>query len=257
MNKTNLDKIREKLDALKSGGGKKDFFWKPAEGESVVRILPTSDGDPFKQFHFHYNVGKERGFLCPRRNFDESCPVCEFATQLYRSEDEDNIKAAKEMFVRERYFSFIVVRGEEDKGIRLWGYGKRVYEKFLNYMLDPDYGDFTDLESGRDMKVTLSKGAGKSFPDTDVVLKPRETVAVEDVDSLMESMPDIMDSFERKSTADVQAILDAALTSSDDPEEASVESAHYGSDSDAPQDIKVDDLTAALAEASGKRAGKK
>ena len=33
-------------------------MWKPQAGAQHIRILPTADGDPFREFHFHYNVGK-------------------------------------------------------------------------------------------------------------------------------------------------------------------------------------------------------
>ena len=88
-----LAKMRAKLEAVKNRGGKAGF-WKPPEGESTIRIIPTKDGDPFKDFHFHYNVGKSSGFLCPKRNYGDDCPVCEFATKLYKESTEDSVKMA-------------------------------------------------------------------------------------------------------------------------------------------------------------------
>ena len=38
----------------------------------------------------------------------------------------------------------MVVRGREDEGVKIYGYGKRAYENLLGYILDPDYGDITD-----------------------------------------------------------------------------------------------------------------
>ena len=79
-----LSKMRAKLDALqnKDSGDKK--FWRPNDGEQAIRIVPTQDGDPFREFFFHYNVGNNRGFLCPKRNYGDGCPVCEFASQLWK-----------------------------------------------------------------------------------------------------------------------------------------------------------------------------
>ena len=50
-----LTKMRAKLDALqnKDSGDKK--FWRPQDGEQVIRIVPTDDGDPFHEFFFHYD----------------------------------------------------------------------------------------------------------------------------------------------------------------------------------------------------------
>ena len=38
----------------------------------------------------------------------------------------------------------LLFRGEEDKGVQIWGFGKMVYQSLLNIMLDEDYGDITD-----------------------------------------------------------------------------------------------------------------
>ena len=58
-----LEKMRAKRDALENrGGSNKSVFWKPEDGEQTIRIVPTSDGDPFKEYWFHYNLGKNPGF---------------------------------------------------------------------------------------------------------------------------------------------------------------------------------------------------
>lgn len=54
-----LTKMRAKYQKLRSkGGGNKDIFWRPQDGEQTIRILPTPDGDPFKEYWFHYNLGR-------------------------------------------------------------------------------------------------------------------------------------------------------------------------------------------------------
>ena len=55
----NLEAMREKLEASRNGGQKKEnnTKWRPQEGDQTIRILPTEDGDPFKEYHFHYNIG--------------------------------------------------------------------------------------------------------------------------------------------------------------------------------------------------------
>jgi hypothetical protein len=51
-----LKKMRAKMDALENKGGK-NIFWRPEDGETTIRLVPTADGDPFKEYWFHYNVG--------------------------------------------------------------------------------------------------------------------------------------------------------------------------------------------------------
>ena len=93
-----LAKIRQKYQQLRSkGGGNKDLFWRPNDGEQVVRILPTPDGDPFKEYWFHYNLGKNPGFLSPKKNFGDNDPLDDFIRKLFNEGTEDSIKMAKNL----------------------------------------------------------------------------------------------------------------------------------------------------------------
>lgn len=214
-----LDRMRQKLNDVngKGGGGNKTNFWKPQDGENNIRIVPTPDGDPFKEKYFHYNVA-QGGFLCPKKNFGEECPVCSFATGLWNEGTEESKKMAKGLFAKQRFFSPVLVRGEEAEGVRVWGYGKQAYEKLLTIVLDPDYGDVTDPEEGNDLKIMYGKPAGASFPRTDIRPRPRKTVLCNDAiggdercAELLENIPNFETLFEVKSTGQVQELLDAYL----------------------------------------------
>ena len=168
-----LAKMRAKLQESESGGKKSDnAFWRPTEGDQEIRLVPTEDGDPFKVFHFHYNLGDNvrGGVLCPKRQFGDGCPVCEFASQLWQEGTDESKKMAKSLFVRQRFFSPVIVRGEEEAGVRIWGYGKTIYEALLGYVLNPDYGDITEVQTGVDFTLTytLPKTKG-AFPQTNLV----------------------------------------------------------------------------------------
>ena len=141
-----LKKMRQKLSDLhnKGGNGSGVKFWKPSDGENVIRILPSPDGDPFKHFHFHYNVGEKAGFLCPKKNFGDDCPVCDFVSKLYNDGDDESRQLARKLVAKSRFFSPVVVRGEDNEGAKVWGYSKTVYENLLQLVLNPDYGDITD-----------------------------------------------------------------------------------------------------------------
>ena len=238
----NLDLMKKKLDMSKNNGREKrdNTKWRPSEGDQSIRILPTEDGDPFKEFHFHYNVGKNPGILCPKKNHGEDCPICEFASQLWRSGVEDNDdnakREAKKLFVRKRYFSPIVVRGEESEGVRIWSYGKTAYEQLLGLVLDPDYGDITDAETGTDIVLNYSvPGTPGSFSKTQLKPRRRPSVlcddAVDDCNELLSSVPDISGIFTRHTSEEVQAMLDEFLSSDSSSETQSSETEKYGSKS--------------------------
>ena len=216
----NLQKMRDKLNKINGSDKKKNEFWRPEEGENNIRIIPTSDGDPFKDRYFHYNVGSS-GFLCPKKNFGDDCPVCNFANKLWNEGDEESRKMAKSLFAKQRFFSPVLVRGEESEGIKIWGYGKMAYQKLLNIVLDPDYGDITDPDEGNDLKVIYEKLPGANFPTTDIRPRPRKSVLCDDAvggddrcAELLETVPNLDQIFDRKTTEDVQGILDAHLDES-------------------------------------------
>jgi hypothetical protein len=180
---------------------------------------------------FHYNVGDHRGgILCPKRNFGEGCPICEFASTLWRegsdNNDEESKKLAKSLFVRTRYFSPVVVRGREEEGIKVYGYGKQAYELLLGYILDPEYGDVTDITEGTDITLTYTKPTKPgAYPQTNLkMLEDKDAIP-----ALLDGMPDFDSLFERQTPAQVDAILDEQLASDGSAESRSSETAKYGS----------------------------
>ena len=231
----NLDAMRAKLEQSKNGGkpsGSKSTMWRPQAGAQHIRILPTADGDPFREFHFHYNVGKNPGIYCSKRNDGGECPICDFASKLWRdgvANDDQNLKnEAKKLFARKRYYSPVLVRGNESEGVKIWAYGKTAYETLLGYVLDPDYGDITDPQTGTDMKLTYTiPGTPGSFPKTALQPRRRPSVlcddAIADCQDLLDSVPNIDNLFEVKTVEEVQALLDGYLSSDTSAESSSSE----------------------------------
>ena len=220
-----MAKMKAKLQELESGGKQKsdNVFWKPQEGDQDIRIVPTEDGDPFKVFHFHYNLGEAArgGVLCPKRQFGDNCPVCDFASKLWQEGTDDSKRMAKSLFVRQRFFSPVIVRGEEEQGVKIWGYGKTIYETLLGLVLNPDYGDITDIDQGVDFTLTytLPKTKG-AFPQTNLVPKRKSSALAATKSGIKEfinNVPDIHTLFTRKSPADVKAILESFLNPEDGP----------------------------------------
>ena len=234
-----MELMRRKLATLRGEGIKTEnsVWFKPDEGDTDIRIVPTKDGDPLKEMFFHYNVGDHKGgVLCPKRNFGDECPICEFATKLWRegvdNSDEESKKLAKSLFVRTRYFSPVVVRGREDEGIKVYGYGKKAYELLLGYILDPEYGDITDIGEGTDITLTYTKpNKPGAYPQTSLKMRRNTSTLLSDAESipaLLDRMPNIDGLFERLSTQQVDAILDEQLSGDKSAEGRSSETAKYG-----------------------------
>ena len=230
-----LEKMRAKYNKLKGGGGsgENEMFWKPKEGTQMIRVVSPESGDPFRDLYFHYGLGEggRTSALCPKRNYGEKCPVCDFANGLWEEGDNDSQSMAKDYFAKMRVFAPVVVRGEEDKGVRLWGFSKTAYENLLNIVLDPEYGDITDIESGTDLRIDYGKKAGQAFPTTDI--RPaRKTSSLMDTEKqtmdILETIPDFESAFDRKTPGEVKVLLEQALGGETTAETGSSETTKYG-----------------------------
>lgn len=235
----NLSKMKAKLDKLANNGkeaGSNSGKWKLEEGQHSVRIVPTEDGDPFKEMFFHYGVNNKT-VLCPKKNFGDSCPVCDFASQLWKEgtakEDKESQKMAKQLFPKQRFMSPVLVRGEEAKGVQVWEYGKRAYETMIGLVLNPEYGDITDPEEGLDLVIDYTKppaGAKDQYPETKITPRRKSSPLCEPsyggpakCKELLDSIPNFAVLYPRQSTADVQKILDASFSTDESAETSSRE----------------------------------
>ena len=94
-----LEKMKKKHEQMQNrgkGGGRGPDVWLKMDENSKtnVRIVPPKDGDPLKDRWIHYDIVKG-GCLCPKRNFGEPCPVCDFIREVYNSKSVDDIASIK------------------------------------------------------------------------------------------------------------------------------------------------------------------
>tara|TARA_Y100000310_G_scaffold126304_1_gene125113 strand:- start:1318 stop:2076 length:759 start_codon:yes stop_codon:yes gene_type:complete len=217
MNQEQLKRIQAKLKKLKSGGG--GSWFRPPEGRTQVRFTPYPHGeDPFLEYYYHYNVGGSNiPMVCPKRTFGQSCPICDLTSQLWKG-DEGDQKLAKLIGAKMRVHAPVIVRGEEDKGVRFWSFGQQVYQSILETMVDPDYGNVADAETGRDVVINYTPATtGNPFPKTELLFKPKETPLSDPADvekgivpsakELIKSIPDIQDLVNIVSAEDLDRAL--------------------------------------------------
>jgi hypothetical protein len=130
-------------------------------------------------------------------NYGKQDPIEEFVKELRKTSDKDNWSLSGKLSPKSRYFAPVVVRGEEEKGVRLWSFGINIYKALLALAEDEDIGDFTDVMNGWDMVVETTPAAGPGqFPSTTVRIKPKQTVLSEDdsqVNSWLKDQPNALE----------------------------------------------------------------
>jgi hypothetical protein len=243
-----LSLIKQKLAASQNKGQKKVYekidytkiFWKPKPGKHQVRILPSKfdKSNPFREVYFHYGFSK--GPILALTNWDEKDPIAEFAKNLRKSSEKDDWMLAKKIEPKLRYFAPVIVRGEEEKGARLWEFGKLIYEQLLGIAADEDYGDYTNITDGRDFTVEAVEDmfAGRKGIKCTLRPKPKSTQISDDaelVTKVLEDQPDILTINKHYSFDELKDLLDKWLNPEED-EETPIASA------DADEEVEEDDF---------------
>lgn len=177
----NLDAIRSRLNTLKNANNRTSNIWRPEPGEHQIRIVPYIHNreNPFLELYFHYNLGK-KSTLSPT-SFGRPDPISEFANKLKQSGDKEEWLLGRKLEPKMRTYVPVLVRGQENEGVKFWGFGKKVYQELLAFIADPDYGDITDLKEGRDVVVTVKSAeeSGTNYAETTIRIKPKQTPATE------------------------------------------------------------------------------
>ena len=211
-----LAAIRGRLNKLQNTSNRTSNLWKPTPGKHQVRVVPYkfSPENPFIELFFHYNINNKT-YLSPS-SFGRPDPIVEFAEKLKRMGDKEDWKAAKKMEPKLRTFVPVIVKGEESEGVRFWGFGKTVYQELLGYIADPDYGDITDVDGGRDITIeyTSAEDAGTSYPVTTIRIKPNQTPVSDDESakqSLVETQTNITDIYSELSYDELKSVLEGWL----------------------------------------------
>jgi len=186
-----INAIKQRLNSLQSTNtpGKKEkidyskVYWKPKEeGKYQIRIVPSklNPKNPFQEVFVHYGFSKFPIYALT--NWGEKDPIVEFAAQLRKTNDRENWVLAKKLDPKMRVFAPVIVRGEEEKGVRLWEFGKEIYMQLLGIAEDEDYGDYTDINEGRDFTVDVVKGdiGGRQGLKSSIRIKPKTTALSSD-----------------------------------------------------------------------------
>jgi hypothetical protein len=215
----NIDAIKKKLSALNNTGGEREridydaIFWRPVVGKHQVRIVTSKYNPefPFSELKFHYRITKFP--MIALSNFGKQDPIEDFVKELRKTSDKENWSLSGKIEPRTRIFAPIIVRGEEAKGVRLWGFGVNIYKALLALAEDEDIGDYTDPVNGYDLIV--EQVAGNPYPTTTVRLKPKMSPLSTDAaqaEKWLKEQPNPLESFTQYDYDFIKNKLQAFLT---------------------------------------------
>jgi hypothetical protein len=227
----NLDAIKKKLESMQkttpSGGSTSNLpkRFKPQVGKQTVRVVPFKYNKefPFTEMKFYYGIGSKKVISSPL-NWGEKDPIAEFAKQLRGTNDKENWRLAKKLDPKTRIYAPVIVRGEESEGVQLWEFGKEIYESFLQMAADEEVGDFTDIMTGRDIKlVTVGpESTGTMYNKTTIQPSMKTSPLSEDnkeIESWLENQVDPKESYKPLPFDDIKAALQEWLNPEDAAEE--------------------------------------
>lgn len=246
-----LDIIKAKLAASNAPKGKKyekvdytKIFWSPKKGKSIIRVVPSllDKSNPFLEVMFHYGFTKFP--LLSLQNWGEKDPIADFAKGLFKSSDKEDWELGKKIQPKQRIFIPVIVRGEEEKGVRLWQFGKGVYQQLLGIAADEDYGDFTDVAEGRDFTVegVEEQAFGKTVITPKVLVKPKQTPLSTDPEEIklwLENQPNVLTLNKKHTFEEMKAFLVNYLTPSAEDETVEIETVDTESNTDDDEDKDV------------------
>ena len=216
-----VNALKARLAALQNpkgakGGDQPKTLWRAAVGKHSVRILPSAydKTNPFKEMYIYYGINNKT--MMSPACYDEKDPIAEFTQKLRKSSNKEDWQLARKLEPKMRTVVPIIVRGEEDKGVMLWEFGKQVFMELLAIMEDEDVGDYTDPISGRDITIetTSPEQNGTNFNQSKVRVRTKITPLSEDdklVKKWLTEQPNPIDAYKHYSYDDMKAALQSHL----------------------------------------------
>ena len=242
-----LNALKQKLDTLQqktpAGGQKRDYsltFWRPTVGKQQIRIVPSvyNSKNPFTELKFYYGI-TNKVMLSPL-NYGEKDPIALFASKLREEYTKENYLLAKKLDAKNRIFVPVIVRGEEDKGVRLWQFGKLIYEELLSLAVDEEIGDYTDIVNGRDLTIEPvgPESTGTQYNKSSVRVRLKQTPLSSDatqVEKWTKEQPDPNAEFKRFTFDEMKSALEKWLAPDQGEEGDVISEPAQPFDSDTPK----------------------
>lgn len=236
-----MEAMKAKLDSESSSGNYNNAEYdKLKQGKNVRRILwPKGDSDSFYSEGFlHFNLGEAGNTVvtCPKTfGSKERCPICEYVEELQKSKNKEDAKLASKLKATRKIYVNTISRDDDEETPKVLPIGVTVLKGLLEAICDPDYGDITDPDEGRDVTITR-KGEGMKT-EYSVLIKPKASIVSDELSAseIEDEMTDLDSLFVKKSYEELQDILNGESLDDDDDEEDE-------EDNDSYDDMSIDEL---------------
>lgn len=164
--KSNLDKINQEIENMKTGGGNRprdERYWsverdKAGNGSAVIRFLPAPDGEgeiPWVKLFTHGFQGPSGKWYIEnsRSTLNEDDPVYEMNRKLYQRGEQGDEEAKKFVSKSKRKLNFISniyvvsdsAHPENEGKVFLFRYGRKIFEKLQGKMY-PEFDDEVGID---------------------------------------------------------------------------------------------------------------
>jgi hypothetical protein len=192
-----LRDLVQRLNPERRDNPHRGLWFKPSEEPTVLRILPSphiNEDLPFFTVFSHYDIAGLKSVHCPKQLDGSPCPICDladdFRSRSGKGRDDPNFKIFLDLQAKARIYTSVLIRGREEEGPKLWGFPGSILKYFFDMAQDPDWGDFTNPTSGRDVAVQLlpphTTANPGNYPRPAAKLKPVATPIFKDKDLIKE-----------------------------------------------------------------------
>ena len=122
-----INALKKRLGQLQITNNRTSNLWKPSPGTTQVRIVPYKHNkdNPFIELFFHYDLGR-KSYLSPM-SFGRPDPIEEFSQKLKSSGNKEDYRLARKIESKMRTFAPVVIRGEENQGVKFWGLSRTAF----------------------------------------------------------------------------------------------------------------------------------
>lgn len=133
-------------------------------GRTVLRVLPpwSEEGVWFRPIsEYYFRLGDGHLFITSPLDFGMSDPFDEYARSVYQVGDEEAVEEARKFRAKNRFLLNVVIVSDNKgttpaDGIKILKVPKAVKKQLVDFDIDPEYGDITNLEKGFNMIIERS-----------------------------------------------------------------------------------------------------